>query len=112
MCYDFLFFHTSVQCFLRNAMSAQDCKCIFDLNFPRVSNSVPYSFYSTVLQQYFEAARYRVTPRFDRLLMMCLSTPLPQCTVRMPTGTWRVVIFRYARSDHTIQLPPSLYYKC
>jgi hypothetical protein len=36
----------------------------------------------------------------------------------MPTGTAlgeverEVIIFRYARSDHTIQLPPNLYYKC
>jgi hypothetical protein len=41
MCYDFRFFYTSAP---YNVTSAQDCKCIFDPKFPRVSDSsVPYS---------------------------------------------------------------------
>jgi hypothetical protein len=106
MCYDFHFFYTSAPC---NVTSAQDCKCIFDPKFPRVSgSSVPYSIVLFTL--YFEAAR--CTPRFDRLPMMCLSTPLPPPRYACWRVELEVVIFRYARPDHTIQLPPSLYYEC
>lgn len=85
-----------------NAMYAQDCKCsIFDLNFPRVSSSV--ALFTTYTSQAL------LTPRFDRLLIMISIN-----VVQMPHRGigLAVVVFRYARSDHTIQLPPSLYYEC